>query len=257
MKVWEEYESKGLTILALSDEASGTVEKHIEQHGMTFPIGTGAKGKGAYGVSGIPAAFLIDHTGTIVWQGHPGSADWEGMLDKALENAERMADQWRIGEHPKFLNKAAALAAKGEMGKVWKESESLLKRFSEDPLKLGEVRNFQEKFGVRVNAQNDYIATLGKDGCYQEASNYIEARIKVYKGAPAADEWTALLKTWKKDTEIKSLMKLDKNRLSALEQAFEGDADKAKKSLRSLMKKARGTAISAAMESAYNLVSGI
>jgi hypothetical protein len=143
------------------------------------------------------------------------------------------------------------------MGKVWKESESLLKRFSEDPLKLGEVRNFQEKFGVRVNAQNDYIATLGKDGCYQEASNYIEARIKVYKGAPAADEWTALLKTWKKDTEIKSLMKLDKNRLSALEQAFEGDADKAKKSLRSLMKKARGTAISAAMESAYNLVSGI
>lgn len=257
MKVWEEYESKGLTILALSDEASGTVEKHIETHGMTYPIGTGAKGKRAFGVSGIPSAFLIDHTGTIVWQGHPGNGGWEGMLDKALEDAERMSDQWNIGEHPEFLNKAAAMAEKGEMGKVWKESESLLKRFVEDPLKLGEVQNFQEKFGVRVNAQNDYIATLGKDGCYQEAADYIEARIMVYKGAPAADEWTAILKTWKKDAEIKSLMQLDEKRLDAMEQAFSGDSDKAKKSLRSLMQKAQGTAISAAMESAYNLVSGL
>ena len=257
MKVWEEYESKGLVILALSDEASGTVEKHIETHGMTYPIGTGAKGKRAFGVSGIPAAFLIDHTGTILWEDHPGNGGWEEMLDEALEKAERMADQWDIGEHPEYLKKAAAMAQKGEMGKVWKESESLLKRFVEDPLKLGEVRNFQEKFGVRVNAQKEYIATLGKDGCYQEAANYIEARIKVYKGAPAADEWTAMLKTWKKDSEIKSLMKLDKKRLDALEQAFAGDAEKAKKSLRALMKKAQGTAIHAAMESAYNLASGM
>lgn len=255
MKVWEEYKPKGLTILALSDEASGTVEKHIETHGMTYPIGTGAKGKRAFGVNGIPSAFLIDHTGTILWQGHPGNGGWEEMLDPALEKAERMADQWDIGEHPESLKKVAALAKKGEMGKAWKESENLLKRFEEDALKLGEVRNFQERFAVRVNAQKEYIGTLGADGCYQEATNYIEARIKVYKGAPAADEWTALLKTWKKDSEIKSLMKLDKKRLDALEQAFAGDSDKAKKSLRSLMKKAQGTAIHASMEAAYNLIS--
>lgn len=257
MKVWEEYAPKGLTILALSDEASGTVEKHMEEHGMTYPIGTGAKGSRAFGVKGIPAAFLIDHTGTIVWQGHPGNAGWEDMLDGALEKAALMADQWTIPSPPAVLKKAAALAQKGEMGKAWKESENLLKRFVEDPLKLAEVRTFQENFGVRVKAQNDYIATFGGDGCYQEAANYVGDRIKVYKGSPAADEWTAMLKTWSKDAEIKSLMKLDKKRLDAMEKAFAGDADKAKKSLRALMKKAKGTRIEAAMEKAYDLVSGL
>jgi len=257
VKVWEEYAPKGLTILALSDEASGTVEKHIEEHGMTYPIGTGAQSGGAYGVSGIPAAFLIDHTGTIIWQGHPGGGGWEGMLDGALENAALLSDQWEIPSPPALLKKAAALAGKGEMGKAWRESENLLKRFVEDPLKLAEVRTFQENFGVRVKAQNDYIATFGGDGRYQEAADYVGDRIKVYKGSPAADAWTAMLKTWGKDPEIKSLMKLDKKRLGALEKAFAGDADKAKKTLRDLMKKSQGTAIAATMEEAYNLVSSL
>jgi len=257
VKVWEEYAPQGLTILALSDEASGTVEKHMGIHGMTYPIGTGAKGSRAFGVKGIPAAFLIDHTGTILWQGHPGNVGWEDMLEGALENAKLMADQWNIPSPPAVLKKAAASASKGEMGKAWKESENLVKQFAEEPLKLAEIRTFQEGFAVRVQSQNDYIATFGQAGCYQEAANYMAERIKVYKGSPAAAEWTATLKTWSKDAEIKSLMKLDKKRLKAMEKAFDGDAGKAKKSLRALMKKAKGTQIEAAMEEAYDLVASM
>ena len=252
--MWGEYEAKGLVVLALSDEAAGTVEKHIAAKGMTYPTAAGANSSRAYGVKGIPAGFLIDHTGTIIWQGNPHDSSWEGMLDAALTKAETMADRWDPGDRPEYLNKAVALARKGAMGKVWKETESLLQRFAEEPSKLAAVRDLQTAFQQRATSRMTQVTELTETGRYQEASDYLTAQIKTFKGSPPAAEWNALLKDWKKDAEIKQLMGLDKKRLKALQKAYDGKVDKAKRDLLALYRKAKGTRIASAVDDAYNLV---
>ena len=37
---------------------------------MSYPVGVGSSSAGAYGVSGIPHAFVVAN-GKIVWAGHP------------------------------------------------------------------------------------------------------------------------------------------------------------------------------------------
>jgi hypothetical protein len=254
VEVWGEYESKGLVVLALSDEASGTVEKHIASKGMTYPTAAGAKGSRAFGVSGIPAGFLLDHNGTIIWQGNPHDPSWEGMLDEALATAEKMSDKWTLEGQPDYMQKAVKLAAKGEIGKMWKETENLLKRFAEEPSKRAEVANLQAAINERAASRTAYSKTFGETGRYQEAADYLTHQVKVFKGSPAAMEWEELMKSWSKDKEIKNLMSLDKKRLKALADAQAGKVDKAKKDLRALNKKTKGTLLEEAVGEAYNLV---
>lgn len=45
----------------------------------------------AFRCSGIPAAFLINHLGQVVWNGHPGNSE----LDSAVEDALKALDQHR------------------------------------------------------------------------------------------------------------------------------------------------------------------
>ena len=63
----QEFKDQGLTILAISDERSGVVREFAAQAGMNYTnlVDTGAVGE-AYGVVGLPTAFLVDQDGRIV-----------------------------------------------------------------------------------------------------------------------------------------------------------------------------------------------
>jgi thiol-disulfide isomerase/thioredoxin len=76
------YKSKGVVILGLTDEPRAKVEKFATDMKMDYPVGLGSNSGGAYGVEGIPHAFIVAPGGKIVWSGHP----MDGM-DKALEAA--------------------------------------------------------------------------------------------------------------------------------------------------------------------------
>jgi thiol-disulfide isomerase/thioredoxin len=76
------YKDKGVVILGLTDEPKAKVEKFATDMKMDYPVGLGSNSGGAYGVSGIPAAFVVAPGGKIVWSGHPMSG-----LDKAIEKA--------------------------------------------------------------------------------------------------------------------------------------------------------------------------
>ena len=58
-------------VLALSDEDAATVDKFLDREGFTVRTASGSRSKGGYGVSGIPASFLIGADGTLLWKGHP------------------------------------------------------------------------------------------------------------------------------------------------------------------------------------------
>ncbi|HEX9793326.1 MAG TPA: TlpA disulfide reductase family protein [Planctomycetota bacterium] len=75
----------GLVIVALSNESRGKVEAVVQGQKLPFAVGAESSSFAAYGVSGIPAAFLIDAKGRIAWSGHPDDPAWERLAEKLLE----------------------------------------------------------------------------------------------------------------------------------------------------------------------------
>lgn len=79
---------KDVVFIGVSDEESATVKKFVTKQGdqMDYTVAidderkTSAGYMEAFGVNGIPHAFIVDKEGRIVWHGHPMAG-----LDKAVE----------------------------------------------------------------------------------------------------------------------------------------------------------------------------
>ena len=85
-EIHEKFRSRGVVLVALSDEPDPTVEEFIKKNKMPYIIGSGARAtKTSYGVDGIPASFLIAPDGKLAWKGHPAAIDSE--LEKLLKES--------------------------------------------------------------------------------------------------------------------------------------------------------------------------
>lgn len=79
---------KDVAFVGVSDEDVSTVKKFVAKMGdkMDYSVAvdddkkTGEAYMGAFGIDGIPHAFIVDKAGRIVWHGHP-----MGDLEKTLE----------------------------------------------------------------------------------------------------------------------------------------------------------------------------
>lgn len=69
-KLYQRYSSKGLVVLAVSDEKRETVEDFLKKQNYTFPVllDPGRKVNTAFGIEGIPNSFLFDRQGKLVAQ---------------------------------------------------------------------------------------------------------------------------------------------------------------------------------------------
>jgi peroxiredoxin len=83
------YRERGVVIMGVSDETEEKVRPFVERMGkaMDYSVAidddrqTGAAYLEAFGIDGIPHAFVIDKAGRIAWQGHPLQG-----LDQVLED---------------------------------------------------------------------------------------------------------------------------------------------------------------------------
>lgn len=84
----EKFGGKGLVIVGVTSESLQLMQPWAEAKGAKYPLVSdpSAKSSEAYGVNGIPAAFLIDPQGKVVWAGHPATLTQES-IDKALVGA--------------------------------------------------------------------------------------------------------------------------------------------------------------------------
>jgi thiol-disulfide isomerase/thioredoxin len=76
------YKDKGVVIMGLTDEPMSKVKGFAANMKMDYAVGVGSPTGDAYGVTGIPHAFVVAPGGKIVWSGHPADG-----LDKAIEDA--------------------------------------------------------------------------------------------------------------------------------------------------------------------------
>jgi thiol-disulfide isomerase/thioredoxin len=102
---------KDVVLVGISDEESDTVRKFVTKMGekMDYVVAldddkqTSAGYMRAYGVNGIPHAFIVDKDGKMVWHGHPMSG-----LDKALEQI--VAGKYDLDAEKAKAKKQAAAA---------------------------------------------------------------------------------------------------------------------------------------------------
>jgi thiol-disulfide isomerase/thioredoxin len=82
----KKYGDKGFRILSLTAEDRETVEafQKTREEPIEYTVGLGSETSKAYGVRGIPAAFLIGTDGKLLWNGHPSSPQCEEAIAKAL-----------------------------------------------------------------------------------------------------------------------------------------------------------------------------
>ena len=81
----DKYKSRGVVIVALSDESESKVRPFIKEMKMNYIVGAGSSAKDAFGVTGIPTAFVIGPDNKILWKGH--AAMVREAIDKALRDA--------------------------------------------------------------------------------------------------------------------------------------------------------------------------
>lgn len=81
------FGADSVVFVSISRESKEKINAFLKTREMKASIGWDSRGvsQSNYGVSSIPAAFLINKNGVLVWKGHPASLTDEIMLD-AIKN---------------------------------------------------------------------------------------------------------------------------------------------------------------------------
>jgi thiol-disulfide isomerase/thioredoxin len=110
----KKYDSK-VNIVGISNEDEATVKPFIEKMGDKMEYHVGITDKTSYraymeGIGGIPHAFLVDTSGTVVWHGHPATIDgplsqvvagtFDHAKSSAIGKAENEIQQLLSGQSP-------------------------------------------------------------------------------------------------------------------------------------------------------------
>ncbi len=86
-KLYRAYKAKGFVIVAISVDQAGesVVEPFVEKNRLTYPILLDTKGEGAkkFGVTGLPATFLIGADGFMKGVVY-GPKEWDGKEARVL-----------------------------------------------------------------------------------------------------------------------------------------------------------------------------
>lgn len=80
----EKHAKDGLVLLSLTDQSARFIEKFVEEKKMKYVVGAGSQAIDAYGVTGIPHAFVIGRDGKLVWHGHPAEKEFDKRVEGAL-----------------------------------------------------------------------------------------------------------------------------------------------------------------------------
>lgn len=174
------FRDRGVTVVGVSDEEVGRVRPFVERMGeqmaYTVAVDDGEATTGAYmrafGVEGIPHAFVIDREGRVAWRGHPRAGLEQAVEDilegrHDIEAARRvMAAEKSMREYFQRAAEAGEPAEAREFGdRIVREggsSAALLNTFSWVILTHPSIRHRDLELALRA-ARMAYERTEGKD----------------------------------------------------------------------------------------------
>lgn len=223
----------------MTNESASQTEPWIESKGVTYAYAydKGGKLSRQLGVSGIPRAFLVDPSGTIVWEGHParlGASQIEAHLGNALPKP--------LYEWPASAKKVKAAYLKGNFSSAIAQAD-----------KLGE----SDPFGLEIagilrgmlTSQVEAMEAALEEGDVLSAYTIGTSLSKGVKGMAEAENVTAVLGRIAKDAQLKGWLKAQQKLedLSSAELRKEKDCKKNLKALEKLLKGNEGSFVGKAI----------
>lgn len=144
VNVWETQNPK-------DNSYFGQVEKFVAEMGdkMSYNVAIdgfeGAMAKNwmaAAGQRGIPAAFIVDHTGTIAWIGHPMEMDdvLPKVLDKTWNMAEAQKQQAEQSALQSTMEEVSQLMGSGDIKGSLSKLDELFKKYPRTEMDLASVK---------------------------------------------------------------------------------------------------------------------
>lgn len=218
----KKYGPQGVVFMGLSDEPREKVEPFAQQLGMTYAVGGGSPSGEAYGVKGIPTAFVVDTTGTVIWEGHPMSALMEQAIEAQLKKSP-----------PKVMSpqeKAAATALLDKAEEAVKKEQFALAASFIAKLQQADDASVQARIeGIRKSLAEAAGARLAEADKSIEAKDYYKASVALAQvsalapGSEAATKAEARLKELAADQNARAAIDQGKREAQAAELLAELD----------------------------------
>lgn len=161
----KKFKDQGVVFVGVSDEKVDVVRKFVDKMAekMDYVVAVDNERKtskgymGAFGVNGIPHAFIVDQQGRIVWNGHP-MAELEQTLQEMIAGRYDLAKAKKRDAARQKLEQFQELAMEGgdetKLAELGKELEALDKELGGitpgRPFKAEEMLKmvkFQKAFG--------------------------------------------------------------------------------------------------------------
>lgn len=243
VKLQDKFKDQGFTVLAISNEAPGTIESAgITKHKITYPVGAVSKEAfGEYGIRAYPTVMLVDPDGKIESTSARGlgEAQVTELVKKVLP---RKIDR----ELHKSVQKAGKNFDAGEYGKAWEEAGKVLTKEGVEEAEKADATYVQELVQKHADRTKKRAEAMESGKEYRELLEFLDTSAKTFKGMPVSDEFEKKNKELKKDKdvqkEIKAANELDKLKEEAKKA---GDDEKKKaalaKKVAAFIKKHEGT----------------
>lgn len=242
----EKYGERGLTVLGVTGEGKGPTEKWVDEKDARYPYTYDKGGLGKeLGVSGIPVAFLIDASGTVVWRGHPG-----GLKASTIEQHLDGVLSYPLWEWSKDARKAKDAFIDGKFDKAIAEARDLAEDGDEGKRILASI---EAVLAGRMTAMD---AALEKGDVFG-ALTVAEGLVKGVNDLPEEERVKAVLKQISKDKQLKGWLK-DQRELAELKsEGFRSanDARKLEKKLEKLLEGNEGSFVGDQIEAYLKQVS--
>ncbi len=130
-KLYSEYKSKGLSIVGVTSESKKATEPWIEKTKASYPYAydKGGKMSKELGVRGIPAAFLVNPRGKVVWKGHPASLN-ASILEEHIKGARKTPPgiDGLTSDWPKSAGNIKKLLIKSKIGQALTAAKKLAEK---------------------------------------------------------------------------------------------------------------------------------
>ncbi len=109
-EIQHKYKDRGLVVLGVSGPGRGeslsSVKRFVRRQadGMDYTVAYDGAGKthsdymGGIGAAGIPYAFLIDKSGSLMWHGHPGDPVMDEIIDQVVNGKYNVEDARRLAQ---------------------------------------------------------------------------------------------------------------------------------------------------------------
>jgi cytochrome c biogenesis protein CcmG/thiol:disulfide interchange protein DsbE len=201
IELYKKYGGQGVVILGLTDEPKAKVEPFAKEMGMIYPVGCGSKSSGAYGVTGIPHAAIVDTAGNVVWDGHPMQPDFESTLEAQLKKTPPKVASQSKGPSP--LEDISASMQKAQFGRA----AALLAKF-QAPEGNTAAKNQVERIRKALLAQAPARLAQGEKSLaakeYYKASEAFQDVTLMAPDSPQAKKAEERLKELQADEKIKA-----------------------------------------------------